>query len=123
MSSTKQSKTVHNPSKPFNTQPQSTPKNSIASIWNLIENKFASLEERIDVVEKKITEQYEEVIGLIRNIDETAKSALDLAMSNSALIVENTEKTWVWVPDTIRKIRKSIDRKQRNQGGALVFEK
>ena len=60
---------------------------------------------------------------MIRNIDKTAKSALDLAMSNSALIAENTEKTWVWVPDTLRKIRKSIDRKQRNQGGALGFEK
>ena len=95
----------------------------MASIWSLIENRFASLEERIDAVENKITEQYEEVIGLIRNIDETAKSALDLAMSNSALIVENTEKTWIWVPDTIRKIRKSIDRKQRNKGGALGFEK
>ena len=29
---------------------------------------------------------------MIRNIDKTAKSALDLAMSNSALIAENTEK-------------------------------
>ena len=28
---------------------------------------------------------------MIRNIDETAKSALDLVISNSALIVENTE--------------------------------
>ena len=64
----------------------------MASIWSLIENKFASLEERIDAVENKITEQYEEVIGLIRNIDKTAKSPLNLAMSNSALISENTEK-------------------------------
>ena len=29
---------------------------------------------------------------MIRNTDKTAKSALDLAMSNSALIAENTEK-------------------------------
>ena len=49
-------------------------------------------EERIESVENKITEQYGEVIVLIRNIDKTAKSALDLAISNSALIAENTEK-------------------------------
>ena len=61
-------------------------------IWNLIENKFASLWECIDTVENKITEQYKEVIGLIRNIDKTAKLALDHAMSNSALIAGNTEK-------------------------------
>ena len=92
MPSTKQSKTVNNTPKPSNTPPQSPAKDSIASIRGLIENKFASLEERIEVVENRITEQYEEVIGLIRNIDKTAKSALDLAMSNSALIAENTEK-------------------------------
>ena len=91
MLSTKQSKTVNNPLKPPNTPPQSPAKDSIASIWSQIENKFASLEERIDAVENKITEQNEEVIGLIRNTDKTAKSALDLAMSNSALIAENTE--------------------------------
>ena len=54
--------------------------------------KFASLKERIDSVENKITEQYETVIGLIRNIDKIAKSALDLVVSNSALVAENTEK-------------------------------
>ena len=46
----------------------------------------------MDAVENKITEQYEEVTGLIRNIDKTPKSVLDLGMSNSALIAENTEK-------------------------------
>ena len=92
MPSTKESKTVNNSPKPSNTPPQSPAKDSIASIRSLIENKFASLEEGIDAVENKITEQNEEVIGLIRNTDKTAKSALDLAMSNSALIAENTEK-------------------------------
>ena len=93
MPSTKQSKTVNNPPKPSTTTPQSPAKDSIASIRSLIENKFVSPEERIDAVENKITEQYEEVIiGSIRNIDKTAKSALDLAMSNSALNAENTEK-------------------------------
>ena len=86
------SKTVNNPPKPSNTPPQSPTKDSIASIRNLIENKFASLGERTEAIENKIIEQYEEVIGLVRNIDKTAKSALDLAMSNSALIAENTEK-------------------------------
>ena len=81
MPSTKQSKTISNPPKPSNTPPQSPAKDSIASIRNLIENKIASLEERIEAVENKITEQYEEVIVLIINIDKTAKSALDLAMS------------------------------------------
>ena len=91
MPSAKQSKTVNNPSKPSNTPPQSPTKDSIASIRSLIENKVASLEEHINTVENKITEQYKEVIGLIRNIDKTAKSALDLAMSNWALIAKNTE--------------------------------
>ena len=59
---------------------------------SLIENKFASLEERIDAIENKIAEQCAEVIGLIRNIDKKAKSALDLARSNSTLIAKNTEK-------------------------------
>ena len=92
MPSTNQSKTVNNRPKPFNTPLQSPAKDLIASIRSLIENKFASLEERIEAVENKITKQYKEVLGLIRNIDKTAKSALDLAMSNSALIAENTEK-------------------------------
>ena len=35
--------------------------------------------------------QNEEVKDLIRNIDKTAKSALDLAMSNTALIAGNTK--------------------------------
>ena len=78
---TKQSKTINNPAKPSNTPPQSPAKDSIANIRNLIENKIASLEERIEAVENKITEQYEEVIVLIINIDKTAKSAFDLAMS------------------------------------------
>ena len=89
MPSTKQSKTVNNPPKLSNTPLQSPAKDSIASIQSLIENKFASLEERIEAVKNKITE---EVIGFIRNIDEIAKSALDLAMSNSALIPENAGK-------------------------------
>ena len=92
MASTKQSKTVNKPLKPSNTPPQSPAKDSFANLRSLIENKFASLEEHIHKVENKITEQYKEVIGLIRNIDKTAKSALDLAMFNSALTAENTEK-------------------------------
>ena len=92
MASTKQSKTVNKPLKPSNTPPQSPAKDSFANLQSLIENKFASLEEHIDKVENKITEQYKEVIGLIRNIDKTAKSALDLAVFNSALTAENTEK-------------------------------
>ena len=71
---------------------QSPAKDSIASKQSLIKNKLASLEDYIEAVKNKITKQYKEVIGLIRNIDKTAKSALDLAMSNSALIAENTEK-------------------------------
>ena len=92
MASTKLSKTVNKPPKPSNTPPQSPAKDSFANLRSLIENKFASLEEHIDAVENKITEQYKEVIGLIRNIDKTAKSALDLAMFSSALTAENTEK-------------------------------
>ena len=92
MPSTKQSKTVNNPPKSSNTPLQSPAKDSIASKQSLIKNKLASLEDYIEAVKNKITEQYKEVIGLIRNIDKTAKSALDLAMSNSALIAENTEK-------------------------------
>ena len=92
MASTKQSKTVNKPLKPSNTPPQSPAKDSFANLRSLIENKFASLEEHIHKVENKITEQYKEVIGLIRNIDKTAKSALDLAVFNSALTAENTEK-------------------------------
>ena len=92
MPSIKQSKTVNNPTKSSNTQPRSPAKDSIANLRSVIENKFDSLEERTVSVDNKITEQYEKVIGLIRNINKTAKSALDLAMSNSALIAENTEK-------------------------------
>ena len=92
MPSTKQSKTVNNPPKSSNTPLQSPAKDSIASKQSLIKNKLASLEDYIEAVKNKITKQYKEVIGLIRNIDKTAKSALDLAMSNSALIAENTEK-------------------------------
>ena len=92
MPSTKQSKTVNNPLKSSNTPLQSPAKDSIASKQSLIKNKLASLEDYIEAVKNKITKQYKEVIGLIRNIDKTAKSALDLAMSNSALIAENTEK-------------------------------
>ena len=68
-----------------------TSKDSLANVY-LIENKFGSLEECIVSVKTKITEQCEEVIGIIRNTNKTAKSALDLAMSNSALISENTKK-------------------------------
>ena len=39
-----------------------------------------------------ITEHYEEVIWIIRNIDKTAMSAPDLAMPYSALIAKNTKK-------------------------------
>ena len=54
---------MKNPPKPSNTPPQSPAKDYIASIQSLIENKFASLEGRIEAVENKITEQYEEVIN------------------------------------------------------------
>ena len=56
MPSTKQSKTVNNPPKSSITQPQLLAKDSIASIRSLIESKFASLEERIEAIENKITE-------------------------------------------------------------------
>ena len=92
MPSTKQLKTVSNPPKSSDTPPQSLAKDSTASIQSLMENKFSSLEERIEAMENKITEQYEEVIALIKNIVKTAKSALDIAMSNSAFIAENAEK-------------------------------
>ena len=62
MPSTKQSKTVNNPPKPSNTPLQSPAKDSVANIQSLLENKFASLEERIEAVKNKIAE---EVIGFI----------------------------------------------------------
>ena len=124
MPSAKQSKTVNNPSKPSNTPPQLPTKDSIASIRSLIENKVASLEEHIDTVENKITEQYKEVIGLIRNIDKTAKSVLDLAMSNSALIAKNTENIFrrEFENQTLLEILESLETENK-KSRARRFEK
>ena len=123
MPSTKQSKTVNNSLKPCNTPSQSPAKDPIASIQSLIENKFVSLEERIEAVENKITKQYKEVLGLVRNLDETAKSALDLAMSNSALIAENTEKisSHEFEYQTLEKLEELEDLKNRSIRKTLIL--
>ena len=124
MPSAKQSTTVNNPLKPSNTPPQSPTKDSIGSIRSLIGNKVASLEEHIDTVENKITEQYKEVIGLIRNIDKTAKSVLDLAMSNSALIAKDTENIFrhEFENQTLLEILESLETENK-KSRARRFEK
>ena len=90
-------KTCNNPPRNTNIPAHSPARDSLANIWSLIESKFGSLEEHlvyIVSVENKTTEQYEEVTGIIRNTNKTVKSALDHAMSNSALISENTKKIY-----------------------------
>ena len=126
MPSTKQSKTVSNPPTPSKTSPQSPAKDPIARIRSLTENRFASLEERIEAVENKITEQYEEVIDLIRIIDKTAKAVLDLAISNSALIAENTEKISSHEFDyqtLLERLESLKIENKKDQGGARGFKK
>ena len=88
MPPTKQEKQVSNPQR----SPPTTNDSLVEGLGNLIESKFASLEERIASLECKTTRQHEEVIGMIKVAEKTANSTLDLATPNSALITENTEK-------------------------------
>ena len=112
------------PFKPSNIPPQSPAKDFFPNLGSLKENKFASLEERIESIENKIKEQYEEVIGVIQNIGKTAESSLDLAISNSTLIAENTEKILSneFEYQTLLEILQSQETEnKKNQGGARGF--
>ena len=75
MPSTKQGKS-RNP-------PPSASKNSLNALSKLIEDKFASLEARIVSVEDRINKHHEQLIKMIKDIEQKANSALSLATSNS----------------------------------------
>ena len=67
-------------------------KTSLDALSELTEDKFASLEACIVVVEDQINKHYEQFIDMIKDIDQKANSALSLATSNSKIIAENTER-------------------------------
>ena len=67
-------------------------KASLDALSKLTEDKYASLEACIVVVEDQINKHYEQFIDMIKDIDQKANSALSLATSNSKIIAENTER-------------------------------
>ena len=67
-------------------------KASLNALSKLTEDKFASLEACIVVVEDQINKHYEQFIDMIKDIDQKANLALSLATSNSKIIAENTER-------------------------------
>ena len=67
-------------------------KTSLDALSKLTEDKFASLEACIVVVEDQINKHYEQFIDMIKDIDQKANLALSLATSNSKIIAENTER-------------------------------
>ena len=67
-------------------------KASLDALSKLTEDKFASLEACIVVVEDQINKHYEQFIDMIKDIDQKANLALSLATSNSKIIAENTER-------------------------------
>ena len=67
-------------------------KASLDALSKLTEDKFASLEACIVVVEEQINKHYEQFIDMIKDIDQKANLALSLATSNSKIIAENTER-------------------------------
>ena len=75
----------------FNPLP-SPSKASLDALSKLTEDKFASLEACIVVVEDQINKHYEQFIDMIKDIDQKANLALSLATSNSKIIAENTER-------------------------------
>ena len=132
MPPTKQEKQVSNPQR----SPPTTNDSLVEGLGNLIESKFASLEERIASLECKITRQHEEVIGMKKVAEKTANSTLDLATPNSALITENTEKLTshefdhqsvleilVSLETENRKMKEGLEEtKNRNMRKTLIFK-
>ena len=84
MPSTKQGK--------FNNQPPPPSKDSLDALSKLIKDKFASLEAHIVSVEDQINKHDEQLIDMIKDIEQKANSARSLATSSSKAIAENTER-------------------------------
>ena len=84
MPSTKQGK--------FNNQPPPPSKDSLDALSKLIKDKFASLEAHIVSVEDQINKHDEQLIDMIKDIEQKANSARSLATSSSKVIAENTER-------------------------------
>ena len=85
MPSTKQRKS--------NNPPPSPSKNSLDALSKLTEDQFSSLEAGRVTVEDQINKHHEQLINMIKGIEQKANLALSLATSNSKVIAQNTERT------------------------------
>ena len=84
MPSTKQGK--------FNNPPPPPSKDSLDALSKLIKDKSASLEAHIVSVEDQINKHDEQLIDMIKDIEQKANSARSLATSSSKVFAENTER-------------------------------
>ena len=75
-----------------NNPPPSPSKDSLDALSKLIEDKFASLEASIVLVEDQTNKHHDQFVNMINDIEQKANSALSLATSNSKVIAENTER-------------------------------
>ena len=64
----------------------------IKELKNLIEEKFANLEQRITLAENKTSSQYVDIRNSISAVEKSAILAIKLGEFNPSLISENTEK-------------------------------
>ena len=63
----------------------------IKELRTLIEEKFENLEQRITLVESKISSQYDDIRNSISTFEKSSIQAIKLGETNYSLISENTE--------------------------------
>ena len=63
----------------------------IKELRTLIEEKFENLEQRITLVESKISSQYDDIRNSISTFEKSSIQAIKLGEINYSLISENTE--------------------------------
>lgn len=64
----------------------------LGDIKKLMQENFKKLDDRMQAVENGLKENHREFLSMLKDVENKAKSALDLAQSNSIPQTENFEK-------------------------------
>ena len=64
----------------------------LSDLKKLLQENFKKLDERLQAVENELKENHQEFLNMLKDVDNKANTALDLAQSNSILQTKNAEK-------------------------------
>ena len=69
----------------YNENGDSNSLTKLSDLKKLLQENFKKLDERLQAVENELKENHQEFLNMLKDVDNKANTALDLAQSNSIL--------------------------------------